>query len=88
MSLFCSELYFQNYYDQGDSSQTYDNTQVAAIATDAIDKKINNDLELVEHTLSLDVDKLNREVIDQDINLWGALENSKWLPCEVFEVAA
>lgn len=38
---------FQNYYDQGDSNQTYENAAVAATSLVPVDKKIDNDLELV-----------------------------------------
>lgn len=41
----------------------------------------------LEHSVALDVDKMNREKIDADCNLWDALESSKWLPCDMLEVA-
>lgn len=41
----------------------------------------------IEHSGPLDVDKMNREKIDADCNLWDALESSKWLPCEMLDVA-
>ncbi|XP_044739820.1 tRNA selenocysteine 1-associated protein 1-like [Chrysoperla carnea] len=44
--------------------------------------KIDDDLELIEYSTSLDVDKLNKELNEQDQVLWDAVENSKWLPCE------
>lgn len=40
----------------------------------------------LEHSTALDVDKMNREKIDADCNLWDALESSKWLPFDVLEV--
>lgn len=40
---------------------------------------------LVEHKFTLDVDKLNREALDGDRNLYDALESSKWLPLEQLE---
>lgn len=51
------------------------------------DIKKEDDLDLIEHATTLDVDKLNREKIDADCNLWDALESSKWLPCDMLEVA-
>lgn len=42
---------------------------------------------VLEHSVQLDVDKMNRDKIDQDCNFWDALESSKWLPCEVLEAA-
>lgn len=39
-----------------------------------------------EHSIPVDVDKLNREIIEQDYNLWDALESSKWIPCDTLEL--
>lgn len=52
-----------------------------------MEKREEDELELIEHSLALDVDKLNKERIEQDCNLWDALESSKWLPCEALEVS-
>jgi hypothetical protein len=38
-----------------------------------------------EHNIPLDVEKMNRELIDRDYNFWDALESSKWLPVEGLE---
>uniref|UniRef100_A0A6B2EH28 tRNA selenocysteine-associated protein 1 n=1 Tax=Phlebotomus kandelakii TaxID=1109342 RepID=A0A6B2EH28_9DIPT len=46
----------------------------------------DEDMSLVEHKFTLDVDKVNRESVDRDRNLWDALESSKWLPIEQLEV--
>lgn len=46
----------------------------------------DDDLVLVDHKFELDVDKMNRESIDNDRNLYDALESSKWLPIEQLEV--
>lgn len=40
-----------------------------------------------EHTVITDVEKLNKELMEQDCAFWDALESSKWLPCETLEVA-
>uniref|UniRef100_A0A1B6CK13 tRNA selenocysteine-associated protein 1 n=2 Tax=Clastoptera arizonana TaxID=38151 RepID=A0A1B6CK13_9HEMI len=40
----------------------------------------DDDLELIEHNTSTDVDGLNREIVELDYNIWDALESSKWLP--------
>lgn len=40
----------------------------------------------LDHSVALDIDKMNREKIDQDCNFWDALESSKWLGCEMLEV--
>ncbi|XP_008195447.1 tRNA selenocysteine 1-associated protein 1 isoform X3 [Tribolium castaneum] len=81
--------YWQNYanwqtgyYEQGDGTghEAYDMSNVM------MEKKEEDLLELIDHSLPLDVDKINRERIEQDCNLWDALESSKWLPCEALEV--
>nr|XP_019548850.2 tRNA selenocysteine 1-associated protein 1-like [Aedes albopictus] len=46
----------------------------------------DEELTLVDHKFSLDVDKLNREVMERDRNLYDALESSKWMPVEQLEV--
>ncbi|XP_055839958.1 tRNA selenocysteine 1-associated protein 1 [Episyrphus balteatus] len=46
----------------------------------------DDDLALVDHKFNLDVDKMNRESMDNDRNLYDALESSKWLPIEQLEV--
>lgn len=42
---------------------------------------------VAEHTVPIDVDKFNKETIEQDVLLWDSLEQSKWLPCDALEVA-
>lgn len=46
----------------------------------------DDDLALVEHKVTIDIDKMNRETIEMDRNLWDNLESSKWLPIELLEV--
>ncbi|XP_065167694.1 tRNA selenocysteine 1-associated protein 1-like [Atheta coriaria] len=81
---------WQNYYNDqsnagGDASQMTENSHM--VANVQMEKKMDNDLELVEHTIPLDVEKMNKETIEQDVSFWGALESSRWLPCDVLEVA-
>lgn len=40
----------------------------------------------IEHSIPIDIDKVNREIIEQDYNLWDALESSKWIPCDTIEL--
>lgn len=75
--------YWQNYtswqngyYDQGEAAQTQENMMDPRYAV--VDKK-DDGLELIEHTVPLDIEKLNRERIEQDCNLWDAIESSKWI---------
>lgn len=68
------------YYEQGDASQNSANHPGSS------DKSKEYDLELVEHSVALDIDKMNRETLDQDLNFWGGLEASRWLPIEMLEV--
>ncbi|KAF5297925.1 hypothetical protein FQA39_LY11910 [Lamprigera yunnana] len=86
--------YWQNYaswqtgyYDQSaDGPQT--SHEVYTADTNAayhVDGHDEDELELIDHSVPLDVDKLNRETMDQDSNLWDALESSKWIPCDALE---
>lgn len=38
-----------------------------------------------EHKVAVDVDQMNRELLERDRSLWDALESSKWLPIEQLE---
>lgn len=44
---------------------------------------VNSFFSSAEHKIPLDVDKMNRECLELDQNLWDALENSKWSPVEL-----
>ncbi|XP_043469757.1 tRNA selenocysteine 1-associated protein 1 isoform X3 [Leptopilina heterotoma] len=69
----------QGYYESEPTSESY--------GTYMADHKPEEDeLELIEHSTPIDTDKLNREVIEQDYNLWDALESSKWIPCDTLEL--
>lgn len=46
----------------------------------------DEELTLVDHKFTLDVDKLNRELAERDRNLYDALESSKWMPVEQLEI--
>lgn len=37
---------------------------------------------LPEHKVSIDIDKMNRELIERDRNFYDALESSKWMAIE------
>ncbi|XP_076268307.1 tRNA Selenocysteine associated protein [Rhynchophorus ferrugineus] len=89
-SQYYDPSYWQNYAANWQQSY-YDQTATAAMQHSAYmtqqeDMKKEDDLELIEHSLPLDVEKLNREKVEQDCNLWDAIESSKWLPCEIVEV--
>uniref|UniRef100_A0A1A9ZKE8 tRNA selenocysteine-associated protein 1 n=1 Tax=Glossina pallidipes TaxID=7398 RepID=A0A1A9ZKE8_GLOPL len=58
--------------------------QHTAVATNGGPSE-EDDYALVEHRFILDVDKINREALDSDRNLYDALESSKWLPLEQLE---
>ncbi|CAH2007771.1 unnamed protein product [Acanthoscelides obtectus] len=72
----------QGYYDNTEHHPVQDTA-----GTMDLKKEGGDDLDLIEHTISLDVDKMNREKIDADCHLWDALESSKWLPMETLEVS-
>ncbi|XP_055385231.1 tRNA selenocysteine 1-associated protein 1 [Condylostylus longicornis] len=46
----------------------------------------DEDMQLIDHKVIINVDKMNREMAERDRNLWDALESSKWLPIEQLEV--
>lgn len=68
----------QGYYDQ--TEQIAAESAAYAMSNNMEAHKKDDDLELVEHSTPLDVEKINKERIEQDCNLWDALESSKWLP--------
>ncbi|CAH1164634.1 unnamed protein product [Phaedon cochleariae] len=71
----------QGYFDPSEHQVANDGSSVA------METKREDDLDLIEHSAPVDVDKMNRERLDADCNLWDALESSKWLPCDMLEVA-
>ncbi|XP_050312374.1 tRNA selenocysteine 1-associated protein 1 isoform X2 [Anthonomus grandis grandis] len=79
--------YWQNYAASWQQQGYYDQNQaqMQQAYVPPQEHKKEDDLELIEHSGPLDVDKMNREKIDQDSNFWDALESSKWVPCEVIE---
>ncbi|KAJ8916351.1 hypothetical protein NQ315_005048 [Exocentrus adspersus] len=74
----------QGYYEQSDNTSHMESAHAMSVMNV---KKDGDDLDLIDHSIPLDIDKMNREKIDQDCNLWDALESSKWLPCDLLEVA-
>lgn len=40
---------------------------------------------IAEHKVPVDVEQMNRELLERDRSLWDALESSKWLPIEQLE---
>ncbi|XP_075152382.1 tRNA Selenocysteine associated protein [Haematobia irritans] len=59
----------------------YEQQNAAATATN----EEEDNYALVDHKSTLDVEKMNRESLDSDRNLYDALESSKWLPLEQLE---
>lgn len=45
----------------------------------------DDDYALVDYKTPVDVEKLNREKVDMERNLYDALESSKWQPLELLE---
>ncbi len=46
----------------------------------------DDDYALVDYKTNIDVDKMNRELIDRDRNLYDSLESSKWQPIDMLEM--
>lgn len=81
------------YYQQS-LQQAHSNPQTLAQHAEAWSQSVTNyerqkreeeENKLVEHQNVLDVDKMNREMVERDKNLWDALESSKWLPLDMLE---
>jgi len=66
---------WQNYYNSNFNSTL----QQLPAQSEQMD-----DLELVDHNVTFDVESWNKELMDRDYNLWDALESSKWLPLETY----
>ncbi|XP_063540561.1 tRNA selenocysteine 1-associated protein 1 isoform X2 [Cydia strobilella] len=49
-------------------------------------KTQNDDLQLVEHKKTIDIDELNQEFLQPELSLWDGLESSQWFPNEIVEV--
>ncbi|XP_063830693.1 tRNA selenocysteine 1-associated protein 1 [Ostrinia nubilalis] len=83
--------YWQNYsawsgyYGQGDQAAVAQ-APVADAAQAAAVKAQNDELALVEHKRTIDVDAMNCEFLNPELSLWDSLESSQWLPHEVVEV--
>lgn len=45
-------------------------------------------IQFSDHTITVDVEKINREKMEQDSNLWDALEGSKWMASDQIEMSA
>lgn len=80
--------YWQNYASwQSQGYYEQSGNEVPHHDSNPFGEKKEDDLDLIEHSAPLDTDKMNRDKIDADCNLWDALESSKWLPCDMLEVA-
>ncbi|KAL3285958.1 hypothetical protein HHI36_000473 [Cryptolaemus montrouzieri] len=76
----------QGYYDQNASATTNSEaTTQSSVHPPPLEKK-DDSLELIDHTVPIDIEKLNREKMEQDCTLWDAIESSKWIPIEQVEV--
>lgn len=81
------------YYQQS-LQQAHSNPTTLAQHAEAWSQSVTNyerqqreeeENKLIEHQHVLNVDKMNREMVERDRNLWDALESSKWLPIEMLE---
>lgn len=84
--------YWQNYsawsgyYGQGDQAAAAAQTvPVAEPAQAAAVKAQNDDLALVDHKTTIDVEQMNQDFLDPELSLWDNLESSQWFPHEVIE---
>lgn len=81
------------YYQQS-LQQAHSNPQTLAQHAEAWSQSVTNyerqqreeeENKLIEHQHVLNTEKMNREMVERDRNLWDALESSKWLPIEMLE---
>lgn len=81
--------YWQNYSAwsgyYGQEQAVVAATALPAEAAQAAAKAHADDLALVDHKKTLDVDHLNQEFLDPELSLWDGLEASQWFPHEVIE---
>ncbi|VVC94026.1 tRNA selenocysteine 1-associated protein 1 [Leptidea sinapis] len=83
--------YWQNYsawsgyYGQGDGSSAAQNAPAMDAAQTAAVKAQNDDLVLIDHKKTIDIDQLNEEFLNTETSLWDSLESSQWFPHEVIE---
>ncbi|KAG6449696.1 hypothetical protein O3G_MSEX006184 [Manduca sexta] len=85
--------YWQNYsawsgyYGQSDQSAAGAQPAPAPDAQQAAAVKSQTDeLALVEHKKTIDVDSNNEEFLDTELSIWDSMEASRWFPYEVIEV--
>ncbi|XP_072942810.1 tRNA selenocysteine 1-associated protein 1 [Epargyreus clarus] len=85
--------YWQNYsawsgyYGQGGPGGPEPGAAPAAPAADpAPAAPPNDDLALVDHKKTIDVDEMNQEFLDPELSLWDSLESSQWFPNDIIEV--
>uniref|UniRef100_A0A1B6EK19 tRNA selenocysteine-associated protein 1 n=2 Tax=Cuerna arida TaxID=1464854 RepID=A0A1B6EK19_9HEMI len=76
---------WQSYYENPSANighhSFHSSVQQVPIETITIEE---DELELIDHNTTTDVEAWNREVMERDYNLWDALESSKWLPLETY----
>ncbi|CAH2042304.1 unnamed protein product, partial [Iphiclides podalirius] len=84
--------YWQNYsawsgyYGQGEQNTAVaPPAPVADTAQAAAVKAQNDDLALVDHKKTIDIEEMNQDFVDPEISLWDGLEASQWFPNEVIE---
>ncbi|KAM3963228.1 tRNA selenocysteine 1-associated protein 1-like [Aphomia sociella] len=78
--------YWQNYsawsgyYGQGDQNAVVPQpTPATEAAQTPAAKPPTDDLALVEHKKTIDIDQMNQEFLDPELSLWDSLEASYWL---------
>ncbi|XP_041984684.1 tRNA selenocysteine 1-associated protein 1 [Aricia agestis] len=79
--------YWQNYsawsyYGQDQATNT---TVTTTPSVDTQATKQNDELALVDHKRTVDVDKMNEEFLDRELGLWDSIEASHWFTNELIE---
>jgi len=74
---------WQSYYENSPAPHVFSSNQQVPLQSSQA-KAHEDDLELIDHNTTTDVEAWNREVMERDYNLWDAVESSKWLPLETY----
>lgn len=84
------QSYWQNYaawqqqpYNAGATAGYYETPAVAALPKA---QPQSDDLQLVDHSEPMDVDRVNMEFIANNNEFWDAVEASRWTPADQFQI--
>lgn len=77
--------YSQQAQQQIAATQAQQHNPTAYASQHSYKYEHDDDYSLVDYKTNLDVDKMNREIIDRDRNFYDSVESSKWQPLDMLE---